>query len=463
MSHKIFHETLSNQVETDFAYEEHKAEQKKYRERIVELERDALSRTVFITNVADLNKNENLRKLELFLAERYGPVQICERATFVGKKGKGSRFPPARVRFQYKRHAEQLFGGKTLLEVRKEQSRPFQVPCPPVGYKNGYILVRPSIQYQGMIHEDITGSRVIEFPSHDLAFGHWFPSGEDAYVNMVGDEETLHSESNLWLEEIRTHLDPILRFDLPRTTVELDFSHCRDSPSVHLGNDSVLHGVFSILDLLGEGLVRTKQMASFRFKDLVYSIELCQTDGEEMYDFVFSLKQPPRLYHITESIIQARDSKTRCTELSGIPQETFGRCFGFRLRVEKSVVTRLLLNTAALEKLQRFGVFRNGFDLVEQPSPLDIIPLTMHQYREVETMLSEMRDWRCGLLLRSVLDSRKCIWYHALDDCVVAENGTTMNIFDLVNHHDPSMVLNVSLGDDVLLKERKLMNSLVTF
>jgi hypothetical protein len=127
------------------------------------------------------------------------------------------------------------------------------------------------------------------------------------------------------------------------------------------------------------------------------------------------------------------------TNIAGIDGAIFGQCFGFKLQVTQSTMDRLLLNGDALQKLQKFGVFPNCLDSMQQAIPLKITKLDLRVREENELRLAEimaMMDCRLGLRLRSVMDSKKFIWHHAMMDHVRTRNGLKRNLFDLVKQED---------------------------
>jgi hypothetical protein len=154
---------------------EYKKEQSKYQEVVAKLEADILARTVFITNVLDLNQEQNVANLKLFLEQTYGLVEKCEKS-FYGKRG-NKRYPPARVRFKSKVSAERIFQGMLL-----SAANTVTVACPSVGAK-GILRIQPSTRFSGMAEDDLKGD-IIQIDVQKLSLGHWCPR-HFGYISAV--------------------------------------------------------------------------------------------------------------------------------------------------------------------------------------------------------------------------------------------------------------------------------------
>ena len=441
--------TIQRYVEDEDAYEQRKAKQKEYRQKIEAMERDILSRAVFVTHALDLNKEGNLNRLRMVMEQSYGLVQKCEITSYNSSKKNNrnkrrsgpvdttTRAPPARVIFHRAASAEKIFGGMSLLQAA-QKNEAVEVKCSLVGYK-GFFVVKPSQKFNGMVEDEITGSKEVNMPTQRFSMGYWFPAGEDACDIIPGllDGQSLQNE---WLEELTTDLQPTLKVDLENMLIILDFSHCNPTKNISSSNHR------DLMSFLSDVLTETEEqcIVSFRFKDLVGSIEMCSiSDVAGAVDLIFSLKQPPKLFSVRTDEI--REYKTRMTELAGIQGTYFGRCLSYRLRITDTTMDKIFLNRKALDKLHRFGVLNAEIDSTMQAIPISLTKLPVNDREKVEAFLAETsaNNMRLGLQMRAILDSAKCCWYHALNNSLNLQSGKQMNIFDLVNDGIPSLVEQV--------------------
>jgi len=325
-----------------------RAEASNYIRSIVRIEEDILSRTVFVTDIMDLNRPGNLDELCRFFEQRYGPVKSCEKTSYNGRRnhrGK-KRYPPARVQFLHKTDAEKLFGGMELLRVNKA----VKIDCPvgrrlPSGLHQ--IYVRPSQKYTGMAEDELKAS-VISFETLALSLGHYCPFEKEIY-DFPPDDAEKEGSPDEWLEEVRTDTKISFRVDLRRRVIEL-----ASSGSDELVSSSFLGAMFDSLNL--------RNFCSFRFKALDGPIELCHdSESPNEYSLIFSLKYPPKLE--TEVLNVGLDlmgpERMRDVKFGNVQAGTFGRCLGFRLRVPEAAVDRLVLNES-LNRLKAFGILRRG-------------------------------------------------------------------------------------------------------
>jgi hypothetical protein len=274
--------TIEQYIENDFAYEELKRKQTEYRERIAALEQDMLNRTILVTNVLSLNEKSNLDRLKAFLEQSFGPIQCCIVSSFgtKGKIKKGSireRYPPARVTFEYQTSAENIFGGK-LTDVAGMR-KAVQFPCHTVGYKR-FIKVSPSQNIDGMVQDNINGSKLLTLTTEGLCIGHWFPVDYDIIVALPGFESEQSCLANEWFEEQEMEIHPILKIDLVNALILLDFTNCKKGDRGNHGEE-IFSGLSHIMAARGldEGDIQ-EEIVSFRFKDLVHAIELCERQEE---------------------------------------------------------------------------------------------------------------------------------------------------------------------------------------
>jgi hypothetical protein len=347
-------------INDSLLYEENKKAQSDYLKRVAEIEKDILSRTVYFFQAKDLRKDENLRALQLFIEKRFGNVQECVR--FNDRKKRKHDFPGARVRFQFKRHAEKLFSGVELLKV----STPFEEFSCPVGHR-GKIRVKPCPPYADMAKDELEGS-VIKFNASALCLGHWFPLGEDIYSTW-NDEAVGDQDDNEWLGELETGIACTVSIDLNNRTVELGSLGIVDSENsgtVDSGDSGTeLFGGFGIASLVAgvAGLFTNRYFATFRFKQLVNHIDICvDPDNPNEYALLFSLKHSPKLELEQPLDLFSEESRERVRSVSfgSVQSDMFGECHSFKLSVSKTELDRIFLNGKGLERLQNFGVFRKG-------------------------------------------------------------------------------------------------------
>lgn len=330
-------------------YQGYKEQQKEFLEKVAEYEEEILTRTIFVSQVKDLKKPRNLELLRAFFEITYGPVEECVATTF-SNRNRIVAFPPARVRFRQKADAENIFG-MDLANAARGKSIEIR-PGVHFGVAHrGLLRIRPSEKYPNMVDHLIDDTK-IEFTSSNLALGHWCPDDDEhIFRDLETEEDKIGSE---WLEEENTRLACSVAIDLKTRVVEIQIINSDSRPN--------------ILDIYGVELdlyeiLRERSFLSFRFKDLVQSMELCrEPDGSEEYAFVFALKYPPKLFRSMHLLDTSRE---RSTSIPGISNACFGRCLGFKLSLSLSIVDRLLLNDGALRKLQNFGVLKDGVDAKE--------------------------------------------------------------------------------------------------
>jgi hypothetical protein len=402
-------------VNDSLLYEQNKRAQSEYLQRVAAIEKDFLSRTVYFFQAKDLGKDENIRALLSFLERNYGRVQECVRLHDRKKRKQG--FPGARVRFHFKRDAEKLFIGAELLTV----STPFvEFPCP-VGYK-GKIRVKPCPPYADMAKDELEGS-VIRFTASALCLGYWFPSGEDIYSTW--NDEVVREDGNEWLGELETGTACTVSIDLNNRIVEL-------------GDGSDFNSLRSRM----AGLSVNRYFATFRFKDLVKHIDVCEDpEKPNEYALLFSLKHSPKL---ELEVLSGKSS----VSFGNVQSDIFGDFRSFKLSVSKTELDRIFLNKRGLERLQAFGVLRKGIYsfssfkcmhiglgkalLEEELKNIDDrktgkIHCVLGPLRLGGLVVSANLTYSLsypGLLLRSVLDQGKFCWYHAVvEDKIESEEG----------------------------------------
>ncbi|KAG7371402.1 RNA-dependent RNA polymerase [Nitzschia inconspicua] len=396
-------------VEAALNEHQHKEEQSKYQEMIRTLEADILSRTVFVTNVLDLNQSQNLVKLKLFLEQTYGLVEKCERSYYRGTKVMFNRpyYPPARVRFGSKTVAERVFQGTPLASARS-----VTVSCSEVG-SNGILRIQPSSRYNG-ITDDVLGGDEIQLDVLNVSMGHWCPNYHDTYM-QVSDAYTPKKdiEDVFWEELCIQHgcdTELCMTINLKRRNIEI---------STKATETDTLNDLFETVVLQCTDLATIKQQSiSFRFKELRSHMEVYR----DRNFLVFSLKWPPKLYHSTR-ILENQLRNREVTFLNATSVD-FGRCRSFMVELTESNMKKLTYHNA-VNKLCKFGVFARDFEVqsstITARSIANMVP-QLHSRLEADMSLMQRSCHpEIGLLAQALVDNAKCDWYSLLEDCVERE------------------------------------------
>ncbi|KAL7542670.1 hypothetical protein ACHAXR_011976, partial [Thalassiosira sp. AJA248-18] len=396
--------------------------------------KDLLSRTIVVASVLPLGVEKNKDTLRRFMEHQYGPVQKVG----IDKKGRG-KFPRGRVTFNYKKDAEKLFGGMSLMEASKERIQ-VKIPCSPVGYK-GSIIVRPSPEYKGMLQDDLNTSNTIQVNTNGFSLGHWFPQGTDIACgdNLPGLEAIESGQTSTWVEENPTVLSPILSINMEQAVVELDLSHS----VMGSGTGSIVCSEESIALALG---VQNRIVLSFRFKDLAHPMELCRHKRsilrKERFYICFALVHPPRLSSIQTNLETEWESRTRLIDIdnggsSAVPG--VGSCFGYRLEVSLVEINRML-KAKSFRKLKNMGLFRceEELDFRQQAEVILTEQVNDRQRRKLDVKIASLPYHRHGLLLRSILDSESSSWFDMLNDKVQGQD-----LFELVKEGENDIVERV--------------------
>lgn len=350
MAHQFHEHAARMALDRQLVSEEHRSHQSNHVKRIRELEKEILSKTIFVTHVQDLNKDHNLHLLQAFFEQQYGPVSKCQRVS-TQKRKSGRHFPGARVSFQFSRDAERIFGRSRLSDVRE----PALLPCA-LGYK-GPIRVQPSHSYAGMTMSKMDDSAV-EFNTLGLGIGHWF--GLESEMLPPVDGEDLSPDEFMEAHHIYQHFE--VRINLSERTVEIR-SEAR--------NHDEMFGLFSL------GRTRT-DILSFRFKHIQYPARIyaCQGSRNEAYSIVLPMRCSPKLevefetvdcsLEVTRSIVRKRS-----VHFCGLSASCFGDGFDLKLEINREMMDRLWMKSTSIEKLVRFGVFQDGIDSFENVQPVN--------------------------------------------------------------------------------------------
>lgn len=401
-------------------------QQKELLQSIAESKKDILSRTIIVGSAKPLREQGNKDALKRFLEQRYGPVHK------VGLDRKSSgKFPRGCVTFNFKRDAEKIFGGASLLEASKARSQVI-VCCDVVGHK-GSITIRPATDYKGMMRDDLNTTSMIQVNSAGLSLGHWFPQGRDACSNVPGLEHIGQDAPNTWLEECSTiNVNPIIRIDMEKAVIELDITHCLSSSQ---GISHILMGA------LGD----TRVSISFRFKDLTHPMKLCHIATNSFlrkstkYFLLFELRHPPRLALVSTNPRTGFDTTMRLTSIQEFPSlgQKLGSCLGYKLEVETVEMNRLV-SAKAFGKLKDMGLFscEDDLDLLRHAEDVCVEQVRGERIQMDRGIAS--LPHRLGLLLRSVLDANSCTWFDMLHDVVQSHD-----IFRLVKDSNEDLAERV--------------------
>ena len=311
---------------------------------VAQREQELLSRTIFVTNVKNLRDGHNLKLLEQFFENQYGPVELCMVASFSRKKGRYNTFPPARVRFRHVNDAQCIFGGKKLSLVQHDHDPPVQIPNYAVGYK-GFLRVQPSERYPNM--DERSNENNVRITGENLRIGHWCPAEADEYVFAGYDARR---EDSMFLVEDVIQQQVEFTIDITSRMVQV---RLKGSP----------------------------YMITFRFKDLQGAMGVFQIKSS--YAIVFRLKYPPRIYHLTHELDQYGESKeiaTRCIELCTVRTETFGSCYGFMIQVSYCHIRNFFENREKLRKMKKFGLLSQDIYVLGDAPNVEISPVGLSKY-----------------------------------------------------------------------------------
>ena len=354
---------LEREIDDAMVYQAHKKERTDHAKQIAEREEELLSRTIFVTNVKDLRISNNLSSLRAFFQHEYGPVEQCILASHSGKSGRGQRFPKARLRFMDERNAKAIFGGTRLSLVES----PVTLYDCTVGHK-GRLRVFPSKPYQGMdaSHDE---NKVILIGNGALV-GHYYPLDSDEGM-------------------------------LARQDSRDDSRNCQE----FLIEDEINHGVTLSIDIdsrMVQIRLRSEDyMLSFRFKDLQDTLSVFEFMQAACFAIVLRLKYPPKIYELLrkeDADGLEQEIGTRCLEMGGVRNETFGSCYGYLIRVSSENLQPLFDNHHKLHSLKRFGLIdRNLYAYHDAPSISAV--LIRGGKDQVDTLLKQTQNRRVGMFV----------------------------------------------------------------
>ena len=414
-------QSISQYVLDEDRQSEHKRFGKEELQRLSAVRDDLLSRSVIVGSVKPLASEINRIKLQSFLTGHYGPV---EKTTLVWNKrrSKHSQFPRGRVLFNHRQSAEKIFGGKSLLQARKESAQ-MKVACPSVGHR-GSISLQPAPDYKDLMKDEMGDGSKITINSSGMALGYWFPSQVDSCLGLPGASlDDLPMAGNTWVLSDRTGVSPIINVDVRRAVVELEVA--RDIDTWTTGIDS-------------------RTVMSFRFKDLVSPIKLClekKSDCTSSYCLVFSLKHPPRLTTVSTNMITDWESSCRQTRVEGI--QNVGECLGYNLAVSKAELDRLMSKKSTFHKLKKFGLFDDelSIDTLREAETIQAEPLDAGRRSEFDAQVANVPMVRTRLVLLSLVTNNMCTWFDILND-----NIDGKSLFRLIKNGQEDLVARVSLA-----------------
>jgi len=405
---------MESLVKDSFKYENHKTFLKG-------LEKEELlksNRTVFVTNVKNLNIETNVKQLQLFFQTRYGEIEECVViAAQIGRRNRNhNRRPPcAKITFRYLPDAKLIFD-KSLEEARKDGSNAFKLIRASIAYHGrinpGFLKVRPaevkSFNHRTNIHEG-EGSLSNSFMVSSVSLGHWVPPGEDNGVDILNDTEyggsIEESEVTEFIEEFIGFNGSKIIFNLKQRILQIQVTVNKD--------------VMFLIDPIQYSI-------TFRLKQLQSSINFGYED--ECYSILFNCVEPPKL----ERRINEDGSTERVTSIGNAP---FGRCFGYKLILTKYETLKIIsTRNNFLNNLIDFGVLKNGAEDLDNAVQLVTRRVTFGtiEKSEIESCLKNIPNRKLGLLLCSILDKGKINWFDALHD-KIQERERFLSVFEIIN------------------------------
>ncbi|KAL3908002.1 MAG: hypothetical protein SGARI_003263 [Bacillariaceae sp.] len=324
-------------AEAIMAESEQRKEKSEYQAMVAKLEADLLCRTVFVTNVKDLNQPGNLDRLKQFLEQTFGPVEKCEKASYGGKKRRGGpNYPPARVRMASKADAEKIFGG---IPLAKAKATDVSCPSDVCGGRRGILRIQPSKRFDGMTDDQLKGD-IARLEVERMSLGHWCPDDEDAFVQFSRDDDAspeIQADEFVEVMRVPSRNDMELSIDLARRCIEIS------SKSTKTNRDAEESFILSIIDLL----LNETQVLSFRFKEMRSQMKTYRTNDGGVH-LVFALKWPPKLYNESDA------RRVRRTSFLDVNGENFGDCRAFKVTLAKASV-QMISHHKAMPKLCKSG------------------------------------------------------------------------------------------------------------
>jgi hypothetical protein len=346
-----------------------KEAQLRYLERTEKDVKSILERTVFVDNVHDLRNPRSLKKLRTFFHRRFGVVQDCILARYVGRKDVARIMnPSARVRFQNEASA------KKVVDLRK-----LDYPQADCADGSGKITVSKSQAYDMKLE-----AVEIELKADKISIGHYIPN--EAFSPhipwRVNRDNTAQEE---WLEEEYVKETIRIKINMMKRIIELE------SPR-YLRN-----GEFDFSDATDYAIIR--------FKSVLGPMDICRCNGSLKYSLILALKYPPKLQSDAPSVglgfaIAEQDlERERTLAFGQLNAESLEHCFAIKLDLMDGQVEQLLCSRG-VATLRTLGMIRSDFKSVHQARTI-----AGKQLRQADPMgpkfvheqLEELHDWNASI------------------------------------------------------------------
>lgn len=346
-------------------YEHAKEGQLNYAKVVADLEKNMISKTLFVTGVRNLREPRNVQLLKFFFEQNYGPVEDCfastygPRRTSTSPRGNSSEtFPPGRVRFRNLSDYDKVLASK---------DKDGLIYCPSVGViKRSCIKVGSSLKYDDMT-KDVLEGHIVQFNTSSLSLGHWIKDDmikDDMFKEFEAQEDDEGIKKSQpqkidfeWLEAccLLDTTDLRIEMNLSKRIIKIERTATKKANS---------GDAFNFLYFLDT--VRKERM-TFRFKEIDDTIELCKhktsNNAEDEYCMIISLKHPPKIEESVYDLLnldEHEDRWTRCIKFGNLEPKHFGDSFAIRITVSSATINTLLINRAITD-LNKFGVLSDVF------------------------------------------------------------------------------------------------------
>lgn len=356
-----------------------KEKQLEFLEKVAASEGDVVKRTVYVDNVHNIRLEKNRKKLGKFF-ERYGAVEDCIVARYVGKDVNRVLEPAARVLFYHETSAQEAL-------KKKKKDYP-QEDC---ANGSGTILVSKSHHYNIKKNEREASS--IELKADRLCFGHYMPN-EKHQPNLPWRMNRDNCALEEWLEEYAMNAEIVVRIDMVQKCVELK------APRLFGSNDKF-------------DFSSASDYATICFKSLWGPIDICRCDGSDRFSLVFALKYPPKFESDTTvvglgySVDEQGSDRTRGLSFNRLQSVStaFGECLGLKLDLVDSTSFRRLLHSEVFATLKDFGIVDGDFQREDDARTIASKQIRLDNgkgHAFVLEEISELHDWNAtiGKVLR---------------------------------------------------------------
>ena len=391
------------QVEDTLASERYREEQKKFASELLARETELLTRAIYVTNVKDLNRSQNLTLLRQFLERNFGPVVTCT------KVATRKNFPAARVIFQQASDAQRIFGQPSHL-VREA----VLVPCSSVGHR-GQIRVSRSQRFEGMLGSN-TDASDLALTGSSISIGHWFPADREI-LNSLRPGSSVEA-GNQWLEEARLDRQVGVSINIETRTIKLFLPAAQPENNSHSPRPSVPweSDFFSSIAIAPLSSLDYFE-CSFRFKDLSRgAVRIVNEAG--IYSIVFDLVHAPNFSKedILANPFSVRGVDTgRGTSFGPWNTEVLGHCLAYKVTISESQLQDLVSDRKRVRQLQKFGVIDHNFTGARSSTPLETVVIGRFDAALVDSTISTIPSPRVGLLLRALVDQLKVTWFDLIN------------------------------------------------